>query len=87
MDNLQAFKTVPQFYRPATNHLSPFLETTLRPLASLNDQKMFAAVSEQVRVKIYESALRNALRELRTLIEPIIDEKRKMHESLKKYQK
>ncbi len=91
VDNLQAFKTVPQFYRmtnrPATTHPSHFLETTLRPLASLTDQKMFAALSEQVRLKIYESVLTNALRELRTLIEPIIAEERKMHESLKKYQK
>ena len=48
---------------------------------------MFASMSEEVRLKIYESVLTNAFKELRTIMEPIIVEERKMHESLKKYQK
>ncbi len=44
-------------------------------------------MSEQVRHKIYESVLTNAIKELKNIIEPIIIEERKMHESLKKYQK
>ncbi len=48
---------------------------------------MFASMSEQVRLKIYESVLTNAFKELKVIMEPIIVEERKMHESLKKYQK
>ena len=44
-------------------------------------------MSEQVRGKIYESVLTNAFKELKGIMEPIISEERKMHESLKKYQK
>ena len=44
-------------------------------------------MSEQVRGKIYESVLINAFKELKGIMEPIISEERKMHESLKKYQK
>ena len=44
-------------------------------------------MSEQVRGKIYESVLTNAFKELKGILEPIISEERKMHESLKKYQK
>jgi hypothetical protein len=73
--------------RPPSTQPSQFLENTLRPLTSLNEQKMFASMSEQVRLKIYESVLTNAFKELRTIMEPIIVEERKMHESLKKYQK
>ncbi len=40
-----------------------------------------------MRGKIYESVLTNAFKELKGIMEPIISEERKMHESLKKYQK
>jgi hypothetical protein len=92
VDNLQAFKTIPQQYRMTNRSVavlepSQFLENTLRPLTSLNEQKMFAQMSEQVRHKIYESVLTNAIKELKNIIEPIIIEERKMHESLGKYRK
>jgi hypothetical protein len=48
---------------------------------------MFATLSEEVRLKIFDTVLCTAFNELKLVLEPVINEERKMHESLKKYQK
>ena len=48
---------------------------------------MFATLSEEVRLKIYDTVLCTAFNELKLVLEPVISEEKKMHESLKKYQK
>ena len=69
------------------NQTSPFLENTLKPLQSLQDQKMFATLSPSLKYKLFETVLSTGLKNLSQLLDDIISDERKMHESLKKYKK
>ena len=40
-----------------------------------------------MKYKIYETALYNGLKELRSLVDDVIGEEKKMHESLKKFKR
>ena len=48
---------------------------------------MFNSLSNSTKHKIYETVLHNGLKELRGLIDEIVGEERKMHDSLRKYKK
>ena len=66
---------------------SSFIENTLNPLTQLNQQKLFNTLDSSVKFKIYETVLYSGMKELKNLIDTIIGEERKMHESLMKYKK
>ena len=66
---------------------SSHLEFTLRPLQSLSEQKLFSSLSHSIKFKIYETALFNGLKELKVLLDSIVQEESRMHESLKKYKR
>lgn len=71
--------------RSVTKDLQPstFLETILRPLHS----KQLESLSDAVRHRIYETVLTSGLKDLKTIIDEVVGEEKKMHETLKKYKK
>ncbi|CDW83466.1 ldlcp-related protein [Stylonychia lemnae] len=90
-ENIQAFKQVPAMYRMTNrdvqNQPSQFLQNMLNPLQNLSEQKLFSTLSENVKHKLYDNVLQSCLKEISNLLEEILGEEKKMHESLMKYKK
>eukprot|EP00347_Sterkiella_histriomuscorum_P008964 403343057 len=91
VENLQAFKQVATMFRMTNrdveNKPSQFLQNLLNPLQNLSEQKLFSTLSQEVKYQLFDKVLKGGLKELHNLINGIVEEEKKMHESLKKYKK
>lgn len=73
--------------REVENTPSPFLAYVMKPLSTLSDTPNFTKLSKNVQCRLYETVFRQGLVDLAKLIDGIVSEEKKMHESLKKYKK
>ena len=73
--------------REVENTASPFLAYVLKPLQQQRENKHFGLLSKNVQTKLYETVLKKGVVDLYQLIDEIVSEEKKMHESLKKYKK
>ena len=73
--------------REVTPSPSAMMEVILKPFAQVSQNPTFAGLSHGLRLRVFQNILEKAINDLKTVVREVLEDERKMHDSLQKFKK